>query len=378
MDLSGNQKRGRTGETVRFGLIGCGRVARYHAGALTTIPGLELKAVYDIIPERSNEFASIYGAEAVSDYRHILERADVDVVCVSTPSGEHPRLAAAAARAGKHLVVEKPLGLTLKEIDALIDTCRREKVKLCTVHQNRFNPAVQKVRQALEAGRFGRISHAAVAVRWNRGEEYYRQASWRGTWEQDGGVSMNQSIHALDIFRWMLGQPAQLTGFVATQFHAIETEDVGVGAVRFQSGALGVIEVSNNVFPSNWEETLVIFGEKGCAALGGVALNRIERWEFADATDHHALDVEAELASQPDPASVYGNGHGVLLAAMAEAIRNDGPPPVSGEDGRAAVELVLALYKAQETGQPVRFPVQEESSRIWDARKGELEWLNVQ
>lgn len=353
---------------IGFGLIGCGRVARYHAEALRYIPGVELRAVCDIIPERTQDFAARYGADSYSDYRYLLERKDIDVVCIATPSGDHPRIGIDAACAGKHVVVEKPIGLMLREIDALVDTCRAERVKLCVVHQNRFNPAVVKLREALEAGRFGRLSHAAVAVRWNRGADYYTQAPWRGTWEQDGGVLMNQSIHAVDIFRWMMGDPDAVFAFAATRLHRIQAEDVAAVTVRFHSGAVGLIEASNNVYPSNWEETLTLFGDRGSAALGGVALNRIERWEFADATDRHALDLEAELASQPDPTSVYGNGHGRLLAAMADAIRRDGSPPVSGEEGRAAVELVLAVYRSQEEVQAVQFPLWEESERIARAR----------
>lgn len=341
---------------VRFGIIGCGRVAKYHAEALRRIPGVELKAVCDIIPERAQEFASRYGADPYTDYRYLLDRKDVDVVCICTPSGDHPRHGIDVARAGKHVVVEKPIGLTLEEIDALIETCNQEKVKLCVVHQNRFNPAVVKLREALDAGRFGRISHAAVAVRWHRSQEYYDQAPWRGTWALDGGVLMNQAIHAIDIFRWMMGEPEAVFAFTGTQFHRIEAEDVAVAVVRFKSGALGTIEASTNVFPSNWEETLAIFGERGSAALGGVALNRIERWEFADATDRHALDIEAELASRPDPASVYGNGHGRLLAAVADAVRSNRLVPVPAEAGRDAVELVLGIYHSRDTGQWVKWP----------------------
>jgi predicted dehydrogenase len=354
--------------SVRFGIIGCGRVAKYHAEALRQIPGVELKAVCDIIPERAQEFASRYAADPYTDYRYLLDRKDVDVVCICTPSGDHPRHGMDVARAGKHVVVEKPIGLTLEEIDALIETCNQEKVKLCVVHQNRFNPAVVKLREALDAGRFGRISHAAVTVRWHRSQEYYDQAPWRGTWALDGGVLMNQAIHAIDIFRWMMGEPESVFAFTATHFHRIEAEDVAVAVVRFKSGALGTIEASTNVFPSNWEETLAIFGDRGSAALGGVALNRIERWELADATDRHALDVEAELASQPDPASVYGNGHGRLLAAMADVVRQNRMVPVPADAGREAVKMVLGIYQSVDSGQELRWPAIKTPAAIHQAR----------
>ena len=347
---------------LRFGLIGCGRVARYHAQALTEIEGSELVAVCDVVPERADDFSERYGGDAYYDYRELLERKDVDVVCIATPSGDHPAIGIGAARAGKHVVVEKPIGLTLREIDDLIDTCKSENVKLCTVHQNRFNPSIVKLREALEQGKFGKLSHASIAVRWNRGQHYYDQAKWRGTWKQDGGVLMNQCIHGIDLLRWMMGKPQSLAAFTANQFHDIEAEDVGVAAIKFGSGALGTIEGTSNVYPSNWEETLTIFGERGSASVGGVAVNRIERWEFDDPDCSHSL------ADMPDPESVYGSGHSPLLARMAEAVRNDREPPVTGEDGRAAVEMVLAIYRSQETGSIVTFPLDEESERIAQAR----------
>jgi len=349
-------------QPVRFGLIGCGRVARYHAQALTEIEGSELVAVCDIVPERADDFSRRYGGDAYYDYRGLLERKDVDVVCIATPSGDHPAIGIDAARAGKHVVVEKPIGLTLREMDDLISACKSQNVKLCTVHQNRFNPAIVKLREALEQGRFGRLSHASVAVRWNRGQHYYDQAKWRGTWKQDGGVLMNQSIHGIDLLRWMMGEPESLAAFTANHFHDIEAEDVGVAAIRFGSGALGTIEGTSNVYPSNWEETLTIFGERGSASVGGVAVNRIERWEFDDRSNRQ------DLADEQDPVSVYGSGHGPLLEAMMNAIRIDGVPPVTGQDGRAAVELVLAIYRSRETGSLVRFPLTEESERIARAR----------
>lgn len=356
-------------DRVRFGLIGCGRVAHYHAEALTKLSNCELTAVCDVVSERATEFSNKYGGRPFNDYRALLESDQVDVVSIATPSGLHPEIGIAAAQAGKHVVVEKPIGLTLSEIDALLVACREAGVKLSVVHQNRFNPPVQKLREALSAGRLGRLSHASVAVRWCREQDYYVQAPWRGTWAQDGGVLMNQSIHALDIFRWVMGEPKSLVAATETRFHEIEAEDVAGAVVRFRSGALGIVEASVNVYPSNWEETLAVFGDRGSVALGGVALNRIERWEFAE-SERTALELEAEMASLPDPKTVYGNGHGVLLAAMADAIRNDTPPPVSGEEGRAAVELVLAIYRAQETGQAQELPLTKEAESIALARLG--------
>lgn len=354
-------------DLIRFGLIGCGRVARYHAEAITHTEGAALQAVCDVIPERADQFEREFGGQACYDYRRLLDRKDVDVVCIATPSGSHPAIGIDAALAGKHVVSEKPIGLTLAEIDALVKACENSGVKLGVVHQNRFNPAIVQLRKAVEENRFGRISHASVAVRWNRGMDYYHEAPWRGTWAEDGGALMNQSIHAMDIFRWMMGDPESLSAMTATRLHAIEAEDVGVAAVRFRSGALGVIEASNNVYPANWEETISVFGDRGSATIGGVALNRIDRWEFAD-HDKACLEDEIRIASMPDPRSVYGKGHGRLLSEVARSIREDKPMPVTAGEGRAAVELVLAIYQSSELGCNVRFPVRNESRNIAAAR----------
>lgn len=323
-----------------------------------------MQAVCDVVPERADEFAARYGGKPFTDYRSLLDSSEIDAVCIATPSGDHPRIGTDAANAGKHVVVEKPIGLTLREIDDFLAACRKAKVQLCVVHQNRFNPAIQRLRLALDRGWFGHLSHASVAVRWNRGADYYAQARWRGTWAQDGGVLMNQAVHAVDVFRWMMGEPENVAALTATRFHDIETEDVAGAVVRFRSGAIGLLEASNNVFPANWEETIAIFGDRGSAEVGGVALNRIERWEFRDSEAG-----ESATASQPDPVSVYGHGHARLLAAVVEALETGGAMPVPGEDGRAAVELILAVYRSQELARAMTMPLREESERIRLARR---------
>lgn len=356
------------GDIVVFALVGCGRVASHHADAINKLKGTKLKYVCDIDKNKANRFAEKYGAIPVTDYRYILDDKDVDVVNIATYSGDHPSIGIDVAKAKKNIVTEKPIGLTLKEIDELILETGKNNVGLCVVHQNRFNPPIIKLKEAIAKGRFGKISHASVAVRWNRNQEYYNDAEWRGTWKQDGGALMNQSIHAIDIFRWLMGEPDEIGAFTATQFHQIEAEDVGVAAVKFQSGALGVIEATTNVYPRNWEETLTIFGENGSVSIGGVALNKIERWEFNDVDDKDILAKEAAQASVPNPKSVYGSGHILLLKEVAKAIREELPMPIDGKDGRNAVEMVLSIYRSQETGSIIKFPLKEESSRILKAR----------
>ena len=231
---------------------------------------------------------------------------------------------------------------------------------MAACHQNRFNVAVQELRHALEAGRFGRLSHGSIHVRWNRDHSYYDQASWRGTWAQDGGCLMNQCIHGIDLLRWMLGDEVEeVYGATRRQFHDyLETEDVGLAVVKFKNGAIGTIEGTTNVYPKNLEETLYVFGEKGTVKLGGTSTNNIDVWNFADESDADAKNKGLQEATS----NVYGNGHTSLFADMVDAIEHDRKPYVDAVAGRNALELVLAIYKSQKTGLPVKLPLTDFAS----------------
>ena len=228
-------------------------------------------------------------------------------------------------------------------------------VKVAACHQNRFNRAIQKLRGAVEQGRFGKLSHGSINVRWNRGRSYYEQASWRGTWEQDGGTLMNQCIHGIDLLRWMLGDEVEeVYGATRQRFHDyLEAEDVGVAVLKFKNGAVGTVEGTSNVYPKNLEETLYVFGENGTVKVGGTSANNIDVWEFADETE---ADAEAK-GLQEVTSNVYGNGHTALYADMVDAIENDRAPYVDAAAGRNALEIVLAIYKSQKTGEPVKLPL---------------------
>jgi len=330
---------------LNFGIIGCGRIAYKHAEAIKKNVKANLLCVCDIIEERAAEYKDKYGAEAhFTDYRKMLEYSGLDVVNICTPSGMHAEMGIAAAQAGKHVIVEKPMALSLKDADDLIGACDESGVKLAVCFQNRFNPPVQKLRRALEEGRFGKLTHASAIVRWFRPQDYYDQAPWRGTRAMDGGCLMNQSIHNIDLLQWMMGPVESVFGYTATNLRKIECEDVGVAVLKFKNGALGVIEASTTIYPENLEETLNIFGEKGTVVLGGIAVNKIETWKFADSTDENgAIDQH-----QQDVPNVYGFGHEALVEDFINAVINNSEPYITGREGRNALEVVLSIYNCKQ------------------------------
>jgi len=326
---------------LNFGIIGCGRIAYKHAEAVSKNEQADLMCVCDIIEEKAVQYKDKYGAgDHCADYRRMLELPGLDAVSICTPSGMHAAMGIAAAKAGKHVVVEKPMALSLQDADDLINACEENGVKLAVCFQNRFNPPVQKLRRALEAGRFGRLTHGSAVIRWFRPQDYYDQAPWRGTWAMDGGCLMNQSIHDIDLLQWMLGPVESVFGYTATNLRKIEAEDVGVAVLKFKNGALGVIEASTTVYPENLEETLSIFGEKGTAVLGGIAVNKIETWKFAGLTEENG----ATEPLQQDVPNVYGYGHAALIEDFIEAVHNDRKPYIDGREGRGALEIVLSIY----------------------------------
>ena len=324
---------------LNFGIIGCGRIAYKHAEAIKKNEKANLLYVCDIIEERAVDYKNKYGAERYfTDYHEMLEMPDLDVVNICTPSGMHAEMGIAAAKAGKHVIVEKPMALSSIDADALINACDENGVKLAVCFQNRFNPPVQKLRRALEEGRFGKLTHASAVVRWFRPQDYYDQAPWRGTWAMDGGCLMNQSIHNIDLLQWMMGPVESVFGYTANNFRKIEAEDVGVAVLKFKNGALGVIEASTTIYPENLEETLAIFGEKGTVMLGGIAVNKIETWKFADSQDEN-LEME-----QQDVPNVYGFGHDALIEDFIRAVIEDRRPYIDGREGIKSLRIVLGIY----------------------------------
>lgn len=341
---------------INYAIVGCGHIARKHAEAITNAYGANLVAVCDTIPERMEEYVEKYGVKAYTDLDELLKDDEVHVVNICTPSGYHAPIAQKIAGAKKHVVVEKPISLTLEDADAMITACRENNVKLSVVHPNRFRPIMQLVKGLMDEGKLGKLSHANATVRWNRNQEYYDQAPWRGTKALDGGVLMNQAIHNLDLMVWLVGDIEEVFSMDATRLRNIEAEDVSTGVVRFKSGALGVVEAATTIYPKNLEETLSIFGEKGTIKIGGTSANLIEHMKIEGMSDEEVENIIARIKEDP-----FGKpGHQCIIEDMNQAIQEDREPVVNGIDGKKALEFVLGLYKSAENNQPVTLNESEE------------------
>ncbi len=335
---------------IRFAIIGCGRIAPRHAQSLLDLRDqARLVAVVDIIESRATHLAKQFGAEPATDYRQILEREDIDAVCVCAPSGLHAQIGIETAQHGKHVIVEKPMALTLPDADALIDACARAGVTLTVVLQNRYNPPMQDLKRLVESGRMGRLLLGNATVRWYRPQSYYED-EWHGTRAMDGGALMNQSIHHIDALQWIMGDVQSVFAYGATLAHRMECEDVGVATWRFASGALGVIEGSTLTWPENLEGSVAIFGERGSVKVGGTALNRKVFWKVDG-----QLEQERQLlsAEEVDPPSVYGASHRAVLADTLAAMREGRPSQTDGLEGRRSLALVLAMYESMTRGAEV-------------------------
>lgn len=348
---------------IRFGLLGCGRIAKRHADLLggAHIQGATLAAVCDVFPERANEFAARYRVPACYDIAELLARADVDVISVLTPSGLHPSHAIAAARAGKHVVVEKPMALRLQDADDMIRACDEAGVKLFVVKQNRFNVPVVKAREALEAGRFGRLVLGTVRVRWCRDQAYYDQDAWRGTWAYDGGVLTNQASHHIDMLEWFFGDVMSVHARATTALVKVETEDTAVATLKFRNGALGIIEATTAVRPKDLEGSLSILGEKGTVEIAGFAVNQIRHWNFVDPLPTDKLVIEKFSVNPPN---VYGFGHQAYYQHVVDCLLHQSAALVDGLQGRKSLELISALYESIETGQEVALRFEPRRSKL--------------
>lgn len=350
---------------MRYALIGCGRIATNHVRAALN-NGLEFVAACDVEERQITYLLSKHGMEKDSsiqyytDYRKMIEENKLDLVAVATESGVHAEIALYCIDHGIHCIVEKPMAMSMSDADEIVRCSEEKGVKVAVCHQNRFNVAVQEMRKALETGRFGKLSHGSVHVRWNRNKSYYMQASWRGKWYSDGGALMNQCIHGIDLLRWMMGDEIEeVYGQTRQQFHDyLEAEDIGMAVVKFKNGAIATIEGTTNVYPQNLEETLYLFGEKGTVKIGGTSTNNIDIWQFEDETEADSKNKGLEEATN----NVYGNGHAKLYRDVIDAIRNDRKPYIDAVAGRNALELVLAIYKSQKEGVPIKFPLERFSS----------------
>jgi UDP-N-acetyl-2-amino-2-deoxyglucuronate dehydrogenase len=341
------------GKNFRIALVGCGRISQNHFDAIAKVDGLELCGVCDSDESRATEAASKWGVPHFTNYPQMLAKSDADVIAICTPSGLHSAQGVLAARAGKHVITEKPMSITLEQADALVDACDSNDVRLFVVKQNRLNPSVQLLKRAVEKGRFGRIFLANTTVRWHRPQEYYDAASWRGTWEFDGGAFMNQASHYVDLIQWLVGPVESVMAKTATQARRIEAEDSGIAVLKFRNGALGVIEVNVLTHPRNWEGSITIMGEKGTAKIGGTAVNKVEHWTFAEYDD----DDKLIDAASTNPPSVYGFGHEGYYRNVLSVLRGNAQPETDGRAGRKSLELILGIYASAKTGRDVPLPL---------------------
>lgn len=346
---------------MKYAIIGCGRIATNHVKAVLNNQ-LEFVAACDIELQNIETLLAKHGLEndasiaRYADYKQMIqEHPELELVAIATSSGIHAEIALYCIDHGINVIIEKPMAMNMADAEEIIRRSEEKGVAVCACHQNRFNVAVQKTRKAIEAGRFGKLSHGSIHVRWNRNKGYYDQAPWRGTWAEDGGCLMNQCIHGIDLLRWMMGDEVDTVyGVTRQQQHPyLEAEDVGMAVVTFKNGAVATIEGTTNVYPKNLEETLYLFGESGTVKIGGTSTNNLDVWDFSDETE--ADKANKGLAEQTS--NVYGNGHTSLYADVIDAIRNHRDPYVDAVAGRNALEMVLSIYKSMKTGMPVKLPL---------------------
>lgn len=325
---------------LKFAILGCGRISSRHVDAIINNQDkAELVAVYDIIEElaidKKNQYESAIEGSQVkvyTDYNDFLNDKNIDVVTIATISGYHAEQAIDCLNHGKHILIEKPMALSIEDADKIIALGKEKNKKVCVSHQNRFSPAVQKLRRAIEEGRFGKLIHGTARILWARDDNYYKQASWRGTKELDGGTLMNQCIHNIDLLQWMMGgQVERISSETDTFIRNIETEDFGAMLMRFKNGAVGIVEGSVCVYPKNLEETLSIFGEKGTVVVSG---NKIKTWQFKDERDYDNIELDET-----------NWGHTPLYEDLIEAIREDREPLINGEEGKKAIEIITRAYE---------------------------------
>lgn len=331
-------------------LIGCGRIAPRHIDVLLNLPNVELAGVCDLKADRLQRAADASGAKPFLDYMEMVRTIRPDLVAVLTHSGSHAAIACDVVPHTANVIVEKPMALTLDDADRMIDTCDRAGVGLFVVQQNRYNRPVVKLREALDAGRFGKLSLGTVRVRWCRGQAYYDQDAWRGTWKDDGGVFANQASHHVDLLQWLMGPVESVQAYTATRLADIEVEDVGLAILKFRNGALGVAEATTTARPRDLEGSVSILGERGAVVIGGFAVNRVDTWNFAEA---HAADENPDEWSQ-NPPTVYGFGHMAFYKDVLGCIEAKRRAMLDGLEGRKSLELVIAIYQAAATRREVR------------------------
>lgn len=345
---------------MKYALVGCGRISPNHIVAAKS-NHLDIVALCDLsahnMRDKIIKFKLPKSVKCYTDYKEMLKTEKPELVAIATESGRHAQIAVDCMTIGHaNLIIEKPIALSLEDADMIISVAKKEGLKVCACHQNRFNKSIQKIREAVEMERFGKMLHGTAHIRWARDYEYYARAKWRGTWEQDGGALMNQCIHNIDLLRWMMGDDIEsVVGMTDRLKHDyIEAEDLGIALIKFKNGAYGIIEGTTNIYPKNLEETLYLFGDKGTVKAGGTSVNVIEEWNFSDMLDN---PEEIKRQFHENPPNVYGYGHTPLYADVIQAIQEGREPYVDAEAGKRALELVLAIYKSAAEKSIIHLPL---------------------
>ena len=340
--------------TIKIGLVGCGRISKNHFAAIEKMKDdVKLTAVCDIIEERAKEHGEKYKVNWYTDYKEMFDKEDLDLVAITTPSGIHPEIGMEAAKHKINVLSEKPMAVRLKDAEDFIKVCDENGVHLFVVKQNRLNPGIAALKRAIDKGRFGRIYFINATVFWTRPQSYYDMAKWRGTWEFDGGCFMNQASHYVDLVQWFGGPVDSVMAQTATLARKIEAEDTGAAVLRFKNGAIGVIQTTMLTYPKNLEGSITVLGEKGTVKIGGIALNKVEKWEFEDYDD----DDKAVLDSNYNPPSVYGYGHFQYYENVISVLKGESQPSTDGRSGKKSVELILGIYESAKRGTAVSFPL---------------------
>ena len=342
-------------KTLNFAIVGCGVIGPTHARSISHIPGAKLMAVCDIVAEKAQCLAETYGIDAYTDYKEMLQRNDIDVINVTVPSGLHAQVGIAAAQAGKHVIVEKPIDVTLEKADALIQACRTAGVKLSSISQHRFDKAIMDVKQAIAENKLGTLNFGAAHTKWFRAQAYYDGDDWRGTWALDGGGAlMNQGIHYVDLLQYLVGPVAEVSAYSATRAHTrIEVEDVVVAAIKFRSGALGFIEGNTAAYPG-FCARLDVYGSDGGVVIED---DLVKEWKLRCSESYQAAPNAGKPISGTSSAFIWEESHRRQIEDVANAIRENRQPFIPGEEGRKSLEIVLAIYQSAQTGKPVALPL---------------------
>jgi len=348
---------------LKIALVGCGRIAKRHSELLgfDQIKGAQLVSVCDNVIDKANKIGEQFNVPAYIDMDAMMKSEPIDIVVVLTPSGLHAEHVVNLSKYGKHIIVEKPMALSIEDTEAMIYACDANNIKLFVIKQNRFNVPVVKLRKALVSGRFGKLTLGTVRVRWARHQAYYDQDLWRGTWSMDGGVLTNQASHHVDMLEWMMGDVESVFAKMTTALADVETEDTAIVTLKFKSGALGIIEATTATRPTNLEGSISILGENGTVVIGGVAVNEMQTWVFEDEQEGDSVVLEEFSVNPPN---VYGFGHQAYYEHVVDCVVNESANLVDGFQGRKSIELISAIYESAETGKEVFLKFKSKHCRL--------------